>query len=66
MDRTLTLEVQKLIDACETVIKSSYDNGGLSQADCDSVLFYARGLIQEIKPQCTENHSSDTVKKQVA
>jgi predicted GNAT family acetyltransferase len=59
MDTTRTADVQKLINACETVIKSASDNGGLSQADCDIVLFYARALLQEVKPLCVENHSRE-------
>ena len=52
-------EVQKLIGACEAVINCASDNGGLSQSDCDAVLFYARVLLQEIKPQCVEHHSTE-------
>ena len=52
-------EVQKLIDACEAVIKCAYENDGLSQAECETVLFYARTLLLEVKPQCVENHSRD-------
>jgi hypothetical protein len=59
MDPTRGAEVQKLIGACEAVIKCASENGGLSQTDCDAVLFYARALLQEIKPQCVEHHSSD-------
>jgi hypothetical protein len=59
MDRTRTAEVQKLINACEAVIKCASDNGGLSQEDCDTVLFYARALLQEVKPLCAENHSPE-------
>ena len=59
MDPIRTAEVQKLIGACEAVMKCASDNGGLSQADCDAVLFYARALLQEIKPQCVEHHSLD-------
>jgi|SoiMetStandDraft_5_1073268.scaffolds.fasta_scaffold20913_2 hypothetical protein len=52
-------EVQKLINACEAVIKCASENDGLSQADCETVLFYARTLLLEVKPQCVENHSRD-------
>jgi hypothetical protein len=65
MDRTLIEDVQRLIDACEKVIRVSSDNNGLSQEDCDAVLFYARELIREIKPSCTENHETSKNKKWV-
>jgi hypothetical protein len=56
MDPKSNPQVQELVRAAESVIQFASDNNGLDPEDCEAVLFYARELIQEIKPRCPEPH----------
>ena len=67
MDRRLTLPVQELIRAHERLIEFAFNKHGLSEDDCEAVLFYSRELIREIEKLCSErHHKHDSLAKRIA
>jgi hypothetical protein len=49
-------EVSDLMRVCEKLISFAHQNGGLTDDECEAVVFYARELEREVLPYCVKQH----------
>ena len=49
-------EVTELMRVSEKLIAFTHQNGGLTDEECEAVMFYARELEREILPLCAQHH----------
>ena len=45
-------EVAELMRVCEKLIGFAHQNGGLTDDECEAVVFYAKELEKEVMPYC--------------
>lgn len=53
-------EVAELMRVCEKLIGFAHQNGGLTDEECEAVVFYARELENEVMPYCKKQHEHST------
>lgn len=51
-------EVAELMRVCEKLIGFAHQNGGLTDEECDAVVYYAEQLKKEVMPYCEKQHQS--------
>lgn len=49
-------EIEELMRVCENLIGFAHQNGGLTDEECDAVVFYAQELEKEVMPYCKAQH----------
>ncbi len=57
MEPELRTEVREFMRVCERLIGyARLNNGSLSNAECEAILYYARDLQTEVIPYCKAHH----------
>lgn len=51
-------EVAELMRVCEKLIGFAHQNGGLTDEECQAVVFYAQELEKEVMPYCQKHNQS--------
>ena len=51
-------EIEELMRVCEKLIGFAHQNGGLTDEECDAVVFYAQELEKEVLPYCKKRHQA--------
>jgi hypothetical protein len=58
MQTHMRREVLDLMHVCAKLIRFSHQNGGLTDEECEAVVYYAKELEKEILPFCEKHQQT--------